>query len=126
MIDFELNTRLCDSEVEMATESNPSDVFDLNNPEGPYSLNLAKAYDQIVLQNLLSLSHELCEASAESPSGAFEQKMCFQGVKYNGKSNWAPPAEKLNNGLWDLSAMETGTLNFNFAVDPVAYKKEQS
>lgn len=45
VIDFELNTRLCDSEVEMAASGNPSDVFDSNNPEGPYSLNLAKVYD---------------------------------------------------------------------------------
>ena len=72
------------------------------------------------------MSFELAEASAEHPSGAFEQKLCFQGVKLNGKGNWAPPTERTQLGLWDLSATETGTLAFNFALDPHAYKQEMS
>ena len=77
-----------------------------------------------MLQNLLELSFELAEASEEHPSGPFEQKACFAGVKFNNKSNWAPPTERVATGLWDLSAMETGTLVFNFALDPHAYKTE--
>jgi len=61
----------------MSADANPSDVFDASVPEGSYALNLAKKYDQIVLQNLLSMSSELAEASAEHPNGAFEQKLCF-------------------------------------------------
>ena len=78
------------------------------------------------MQNLLDLSAELAEASSEHPSGAFEQKLCFNGVKYNGKSNWAPPTERTPMGLWNLEAMETGTLTFTFALDPHAFKKEMS
>ena len=29
-------------------------------------------------------------------------------------------------GLWNLEAMETGTLTFTFALDPHAFKKEMS
>lgn len=46
IVDFELNLRLCDSEVEMATEtSNQVAVYNKGNPEGPYSLKLEKIYD---------------------------------------------------------------------------------
>ena len=38
----------------------------------------------------------------------------------------APPTERTQNGLWDLSAMETGSLVFNFTLDPHAYKAEMS
>lgn len=64
MVDFELELRLCDSEVEMSADANPPDVFDAMTPEGSYELNLSKQYDQIVLQNLLSMSQELAELSA--------------------------------------------------------------
>ena len=47
--DFELNLKLCDSEVEMSTETNLDAVFDPNNPEGHFTLQLEKQYDQIVL-----------------------------------------------------------------------------
>ena len=40
--DFELNLKLCDSEVEMAAETSLTNVFDVNNPEGPYTLKLDK------------------------------------------------------------------------------------
>lgn len=52
-------------------------VFDPNNPEGSYALKMERQYDQIVLQHLLDLSHELATASADHPNGAFEQKLCF-------------------------------------------------
>ena len=110
----------------MAADANHSDVFDAMTPEGSYELNLAKQYDQIVLQNLLSLSQEVAELSALNPSEAFEQKSCFQSVKYNGKSSWSPPTEKTSIGLWKLDGMETGTLTFNFTLDPNAYKKEMA
>jgi len=77
VVDFKLELKLCDSEVEMAADANNSDVFDAMTPEGSYELNLAKQYDQIVLQNLLSLSQEVAELSALNPSEAFEQKSCF-------------------------------------------------
>ena len=76
-VDFELNLKLCDSEVDLAAEVSQQKVFDLNTPEGAYSLKLEKQYDQIVLQNLLDLSAELAEGSSEHPNGAFEQKLCF-------------------------------------------------
>ncbi len=61
---FELNLKLCNSEVEMATETSVSvPIFDMNNPEGAYALKLNKQYDQIVLQGLLDLSFELSTAS---------------------------------------------------------------
>jgi len=41
-VDFELNLKLCDSEVEMATETSFANIFDPNNPEGSYSLKLEK------------------------------------------------------------------------------------
>ena len=119
-----MNLKLCDSEVEMSTETSSVNVFDINNPEGPYALKMDKVYDQIVLQSLLNLSAELAEASEYHPSGAFEQKACFAGVKYNNKGNWNPPTERLQSGLWDFSAFETGNLTFNFALDPHAYKLE--
>lgn len=34
--DFELNLKLCDSEVEQAAETSANAVFDINNPEGSY------------------------------------------------------------------------------------------
>ena len=77
MVDFKLELKLCDSEVEMAADANHSDVFDAMTPEGSYELNLAKQYDQIVLQNLLSLSQEVAELSTLNPGEAFEQKSCF-------------------------------------------------
>ena len=67
-----MNLKLCDSEVEMSTETSSVNVFDINNPEGPYALKMDKVYDQIVLQSLLNLSAELAEASEYHPSGAFE------------------------------------------------------
>jgi hypothetical protein len=42
--DFELDLKLCDSEVEMGAEGQGS-VFDPSVPEGSYELNLAKQYD---------------------------------------------------------------------------------
>ena len=47
--DFELNLKLCDSEVEQAAETGANAVFDINNPEGSYMLKMGKQYDQIVL-----------------------------------------------------------------------------
>ena len=47
-------------------------------------------------------------------------------MKYNGKANWAPPTERTPMGLWNLEAMETGTLTFTFALDPHVYKQEMS
>ena len=44
-VDFELNLKLCDSEVEMVAETSSSNIFDPNNPEGPYALKLEKTYD---------------------------------------------------------------------------------
>ena len=76
-VDFELNLKLCDSEVDLAAEVSQQKIFDLNTPEGAYTLKLEKQYDQIVLQHLLDLSAELAEASSEHPNGAFEQKLCF-------------------------------------------------
>lgn len=49
LVDFELNLKLCDSEVEMAAETSLVNIFDQSNPEGSYSLKLDKQYDQIVL-----------------------------------------------------------------------------
>ena len=43
--DFELNLKLCDSEVEQAAESSASQVFDINNPEGSYHLKIGQQYD---------------------------------------------------------------------------------
>ena len=43
--DFTLNLKLCDSEVEMATETSLVNIFDPNNPEGPYTLKMDKVYD---------------------------------------------------------------------------------
>jgi len=42
VVDFKLELKLCDSEVEMAADANHSDVFDAMTPEGSYELNLAK------------------------------------------------------------------------------------
>ena len=36
------------------------------------------------------------------------------------------PSQRLENGLWDLSTYPTGTLTFNFALDPIAFKVEMS
>ena len=44
-VDFELNLRLCDSEVDLAAEVSQTKIFDLNMPEGSYSLKLEKQYD---------------------------------------------------------------------------------
>ena len=43
--DFELNLKLCDSEVEQAAETSANAVFDINNPEGSYALKIGKQYD---------------------------------------------------------------------------------
>ena len=47
-------------------------------------------------------------------------------MKFNGKANWAPPTEHNPIGLWDLSQMEEGKLEFNFTLDPVSFKAEMS
>ena len=44
-VDFELNLKLCDSEVERVAETSFSNIFNPNNPEGPYALKLDKQYD---------------------------------------------------------------------------------
>ena len=44
-VDFELNLRLCDSEVDLAAEVSQTKIFDLSMPEGAYSLKLEKQYD---------------------------------------------------------------------------------
>ena len=77
------------------------------------------------------MSTELAGASELHEKGAFELKQCFAGVKYNGKSKWDPPTERLDTGLWDMSTMEPDkkgemTLTFNFALDPHSYKAEMS
>jgi len=43
--DFELNLKLCDSEVEQAAESSAQPIFDITNPEGNYTLKIGKQYD---------------------------------------------------------------------------------
>ena len=87
-------------------------------------MNLEKQYDRIVLQNLLTISTELVEISQENPSGAIEQKQCFNGVRFNGKPRWEPPNKKTLNGQWDLKEQSTGKLEFTFTIDPLAFKKE--
>ena len=41
-VDFELNLKLCDNEVEMVAETSFNNIFDPTNPEGSYSLKLDK------------------------------------------------------------------------------------
>lgn len=45
IVDFELNLKLCDSEVEMCTETSKTSTFDPIYPEGVYALKLEKQYD---------------------------------------------------------------------------------
>lgn len=48
-------------------------VFDNNNPEKTYTLNLAETYDHIILQSLLIIA----EKAALKSEGKFDIKQCF-------------------------------------------------
>ena len=58
---------------------------------------------------------------AKNP-GAFEIKQCFHQVQFNGKSKWDPPLEKDNSQLFVLGEEPSGSLKFNFTLNPVALK----
>jgi len=73
---------------------------------------------------LLDLALEASKSSDTLLSGAFDQKACFAGVKYNGKGNWNPPTQRQVSGLWDLKETPNGILEFHFTIDPPAYKLE--
>jgi hypothetical protein len=47
-------------------QGNAKEIFNIENPEGQFDLNLAVVYDQIVLRDLLSLSEQLVASSVEN------------------------------------------------------------
>lgn len=101
--------------------TSPVEVFDIQKPNSwPTKLNLKNVYDRIILQQLLTYSHQYAAAS----EGAFDQKSCFVGAKINGKPIWSPPTEKTPQDLWDLGESPDGLLTFNFTIDPVMFKKD--
>ena len=125
IVDFEINLKGSDGEISTAAESEKKiKLFNPDKPEGGYSLNLEVIYDKLILYQLLDLSLEASKNSATISASAFEQKACFAGVKYNGKSNWSPPTQKQVSGLWDLKETPNGILEFHFTIDPPAYKLE--
>ena len=125
IVDFEINLKGSEGEIEAAADSEKKvRLFNLDKPEGVYHLDLEIIYDKLVFQQLLDLSVEAVKNSANLPTGVFEQKACFVGVKYNGKSNWTPPIQRQISGLWDLKETPDGKLDFTFTIDPAAYKSE--
>jgi hypothetical protein len=93
-------------------------LFDISNPEKPYSLDLEETINQIILQNLLCLAEQASGAS----DGKYDVKSCFQSVKLNGKGNWTPPTEKKENGQFNLGEDPSGQLVFTFTINPIIYK----
>ena len=93
-------------------------AFDPSNPEGKFLLDIGESYGQVILQQLLSAA----EKAANRSSGAFEAKQCFNGASLNGKGKWEPPLEKNSYGLFNLGDEPTGTLKFNFTLNPPVYK----
>ena len=123
IVDFEVNLKGSESEIASLAESEKKiRLFNVVRPEGNYCLDLEVVYDKLVFQQLLDLSLEAAQTSQSLPTGAFEQKACFNGVKLNGKANWNPPDKKSTSGLWDLKDTPDGRLEFYFTIDPVAYK----
>lgn len=123
---FTLNIKLAEGESDSAVDFKVQ-IFNHEKPEGPYSLDLTKIYDQLVLQKLLTISSNVAKASVESGAAApIDQKTCFHQVKLNGKAKWEVPTAVTPEGLWDLGPEPTGNLVFTFTQDPAEYKKEQS
>lgn len=121
--DFSIN--LAESGTDSAEDPRIK-IFEMEKPEGPYSFDLTKMYDQLVLQHLLTISAEVVIASNESGGAPIEQKMCFYQVKLDGKSKWEVPSLKTPEGLWDLGPEPKGNLVFTFTSEPLDYKKELS
>ena len=49
-------------------------------------------------------------------------KNCFVGAQLNGKGKWEPPSEKSSAGLYNLGEEPSGTLKFQFTLNPPALK----
>lgn len=112
---FKVNIKLAEGEADSIIDAQ---LFDIDSPEGNYSLDLCQEYDFFVLQHLCNISEQLAQESA----GQIEQKQFFHGVKFDGKGKWDPPTIKTQKGLWDFEP--AGNLEFTFTQDPVDYKKE--
>ena len=110
---FSISIKLAEGETDSAADHRIK-IFDREKPEGPYSLDLTKIYDQLCLQHLLTLSHEAALESTANSDKPFEQKQCFYQVKLDGKSKWEVPSLKTPEGLWDLGPEPKGTLVFTF------------
>jgi len=61
--EFTLNMKMAEEET---GQGNTKEIFNIENPEGQFDLNLAVVYDQIVLRDLLSLSEQLVASSVEN------------------------------------------------------------
>ena len=87
---FKMNLKEISADRDTKQKTKP---FDINNPEANYSLNVGDTYDLLILQSLLTCA----EKAVARSEGKFDIKACFYGVKFNGKTNWIPPATKDNN-----------------------------
>lgn len=119
---FDLNIKLTESESDASVDFKVQ-VFNEDMAEGSYSLDLTLAYDQLVLQKLTTIAHEVSQASTGSEK-PFDAKSCFYQVKLDGKSKWEVPSQKTPEGTWDLGPEPKGNLVFIFTQDPTEYKKE--
>lgn len=74
-VDQDFAIHLAESNTDSAEDPRVK-LFNKDKPEGPYSLDLSKTYDQLVLQHLLTMSSDLAKASVENGT-PIEQKQCF-------------------------------------------------
>lgn len=62
---FTVDIKLAEGESDASVDFKVQ-VFNNEKPEGPYSLDLTKTYDQLVLQKLLTISHGVALATTTS------------------------------------------------------------
>lgn len=116
---YTINMKDISADVQIKKEK--KELFDPQNPEGKYSLDLTQNYNQIVLQTLLGAAEK---AVAEN-EGKFELKQCFGKVTLNGKPKWDPPVEKNSVGLFVLGEAPSGILRFDFSLNPTLQKETE-
>lgn len=85
------------------TESSAAQTFNMTNPGGKYTLELARPYHRSVLRML----YKVCERFQQPPEQA------FRDVKYS-RSGWSH-ASKGVHGLFEVP--KEGTLNFMFSIE---------
>ncbi len=69
----QFNINMKEISADKDIKKNYKNIFDPQNPEGSYNLNLAETYDHIILQSLCLIA----EKAVLNSEGKFDIKQCF-------------------------------------------------